>query len=123
MHAYHEVAPDPTLQIARKGLEQLKGIPARCYHRSWWWFIYGCSEDHVAHVQTSEVQVRIIWLWTLWIFVEYTFPKMGEKAMLVAIPTSSGTGSEVTPFAIITDADTGTNGLSLTTNFCQIWQS
>ena len=38
----------------------------------------------------------------------YTFPKMGEKAMMVAIPTSSGTGSEVTPFAIITDAETGT---------------
>ena len=38
----------------------------------------------------------------------YTFPKMGEKAMMVSIPTSSGTGSEVTPFAIITDADTGT---------------
>ena len=38
----------------------------------------------------------------------YTFPKMGEKAMMVSIPTSSGTGSEVTPFAIITDATTGT---------------
>ena len=38
----------------------------------------------------------------------YVFPKMGVKAMMVAIPTSSGTGSEVTPFAIITDATTGT---------------
>ncbi len=38
----------------------------------------------------------------------YEFPKMGEKAMMVSVPTSSGTGSEVTPFAIITDKTTGT---------------
>ena len=37
----------------------------------------------------------------------YTFPEMGEKAMMVSIPTSAGTGSEVTPFAVITDEKTG----------------
>ena len=38
----------------------------------------------------------------------YTFPKMGEKAYFIAVPTSAGTGSEVTPFAVITDESTGT---------------
>ena len=106
---FYEVAPDPTLQIARKGLEQLKafqpdviialGGGSSMDAAKIMWLMYEhpeCNFEDLA-MDFMDIRKRV-----------YTFPKMGEKAMMVAIPTSSGTGSEVTPFAIITDADTGT---------------
>lgn len=106
---FYEVAPDPTLQTARKGLEQLKafgpdviialGGGSAMDAGKIMWLMYEhpeCEFEDLA-MDFMDIRKRV-----------YTFPKMGEKAMFVAIPTSSGTGSEVTPFAIITDADTGT---------------
>lgn len=106
---FYEVAPDPTLQIARKGLEQLSafnpdviialGGGSSMDAGKIMWLMYEhpeCDFEDLA-MDFMDIRKRV-----------YTFPKMGEKAMFVAIPTSSGTGSEVTPFAIITDADTGT---------------
>ncbi|WP_230399651.1 bifunctional acetaldehyde-CoA/alcohol dehydrogenase [Novisyntrophococcus fermenticellae] len=106
---FYEVAPDPTLQTARKGLEQLKafgpdviialGGGSAMDAGKIMWLMYEhpeCEFEDLA-MDFMDIRKRV-----------YTFPKMGEKAMFVAIPTSSGTGSEVTPFAIITDSDTGT---------------
>ena len=106
---FYEVAPDPTLQTARKGLEQMQafgpdviialGGGSAMDAGKIMWLMYEhpeCRFEDLA-MDFMDIRKRV-----------YTFPKMGEKAMFVAIPTSSGTGSEVTPFAIITDADTGT---------------
>ena len=106
---FYEVAPDPTLQCARRGVEQIRafqpdviialGGGSAMDAGKIMWLMYEhpeCSFEDLA-MDFMDIRKRV-----------YVFPKMGEKAMFVAIPTSSGTGSEVTPFAIITDADTGT---------------
>ncbi len=106
---FFEVAPDPTLQTAQKGMELLNafgpdviialGGGSAMDAAKIMWLMYEhpeCRFEDLA-MDFMDIRKRV-----------YTFPKMGEKAMMVAIPTSSGTGSEVTPFAIITDAETGT---------------
>ncbi len=106
---FFDVTPDPTLQCAQKGLEQLKdfgpdtiialGGGSAMDAAKIMWLMYEhpeCKFEDLA-MDFMDIRKRV-----------YVFPKMGIKAMMVAIPTSSGTGSEVTPFAIITDASTGT---------------
>ena len=105
---FYDVAPDPTLQCAREGVKRLAafnpdviiavGGGSAMDAAKIMWMMYEhpeCNFEDMA-MDFMDIRKRI-----------FTFPTMGEKAYFVAIPTSSGTGSEVTPFAIITDADTG----------------
>ncbi len=105
---FYEVAPDPTLQCARKGTDQMTqfqpdtiiaiGGGSAMDAAKIMWVMYEHPDVDFSDMAMDfmDIRKRI-----------YTFPKMGEKAYFIAIPTSAGTGSEVTPFAIITDADTG----------------
>ncbi len=105
---FYEVAPDPTLQCALKGTDQMRafepdtiialGGGSAMDAAKIMWVMYEHPEVSFEDMAMDfmDIRKRI-----------YKFPKMGEKAYFVAIPTSSGTGSEVTPFAIITDAETG----------------
>ena len=106
---FYDVAPDPTLQCALEGTKQMSAFEPDCIialgggsamdASKIMWVMYEHPDvnfDDMA-MDFMDIRKRI-----------YTFPEMGKKAYFVAIPTSSGTGSEVTPFAIITDATTGT---------------
>ena len=105
---FYEVAPDPTLQCARLGTDQMRafepdtiialGGGSAMDAAKIMWVMYEHPEANFEDMAMDFMDIRKR---------VYTFPKMGEKAYFVAIPTSSGTGSEVTPFAIITDAETG----------------
>ena len=105
---FFEVAPDPTPQCARKGVDQMRqfepdtiialGGGSAMDAAKIMWIMYEHPEANFEDMAMDFMDIRKR---------VFTFPKMGEKAYFVAIPTSSGTGSEVTPFAIITDADTG----------------
>ena len=105
---FFEVAPDPTLQCARKGVDQMRqfepdtiialGGGSAMDAGKIMWIMYEHPEANFEDMAMDFMDIRKR---------VFTFPKMGEKAYFVAIPTSSGTGSEVTQFAIITDADTG----------------
>lgn len=105
---FYEVAPDPTLQCARLGTDQMRafepdtiialGGGSAMDAAKIMWVMYEHPEANFEDMAMDFMDIRKR---------VYTFPEMGQKAYFVAIPTSSGTGSEVTPFAIITDADTG----------------
>ena len=106
---FFDVEPDPTLACAKAGAEQMRafqpdviialGGGSAMDAAKIMWVLYEHPEADFMDMamRFMDIRKRI-----------YTFPKMGEKAYFIAIPTSAGTGSEVTPFAVITDEKTGT---------------
>ena len=105
---FFDVEPDPTLGCAKRGAEQMKafqpdtiialGGGSAMDAAKIMWVLYEHPEADFMDMAMRFIDIRKR---------IYTFPKMGEKAYFIAIPTSAGTGSEVTPFAVITDENTG----------------
>ncbi len=105
---FSDVEPDPTLACAKAGAEQMKtfepdaiialGGGSAMDAAKIMWVLYEHPEADFMDMAMRFIDIRKR---------IYTFPKMGEKAYFIAIPTSAGTGSEVTPFAVITDEKSG----------------
>lgn len=105
---FFHVLPDPTLECAIKGAESMRafepdviialGGGSAMDAGKIMWVLYEHPEVDFMDMamRFMDIRKRV-----------YTFPKMGEKAYFIAVPTSAGTGSEVTPFAVITDEKTG----------------
>ena len=105
---FSNVEPDPTLECSLEGAKQMSyfnpdviialGGGSAMDAAKIMWVLYEHPEVDFMDMamRFSDIRKRI-----------YTFPKMGEKAYFIAIPTSAGTGSEVTPFAVITDGKSG----------------
>ena len=105
---FFDVAPDPTLACAKEGTAAMRAFAPDCIIAigggsamdagKIMWVMYEHPEVDFMDLamRFMDIRKRV-----------YTFPKMGEKAYFIAIPTSAGTGSEVTPFAVITDEKSG----------------
>ena len=105
---FFDVAPDPTLACAKAGAGLMRsfqpdtiialGGGSAMDAGKIMWVMYEHPEVDFMDMAMRFIDIRKR---------VYTFPKMGEKAYFIAVPTSAGTGSEVTPFAVITDQDSG----------------
>ena len=105
---FFDVAPDPTLACAKEGAAAMKAFEPDCIIAigggsamdagKIMWVMYEHPDVDFMDMamRFMDIRKRV-----------YTFPHMGDKAYFIAVPTSAGTGSEVTPFAVITDESTG----------------